>query len=418
VYQCKDRASGLPLAAKVVSVKRKDERMNVERELEIMRRLHHPRIIQLFDAVEDVDNREMCLILEVVEGGELFDRVIEDEFVLTEKSCAIFVRQICEGVEYIHSKNILHLDMKPENVMCMSKSGNRVKIIDFGLARIYDSSKKMQILFGTPEFVAPEVVNFDEIGYNTDMWSVGVITYVLLSGLSPFMGETDIQTMANVTLSNYDFDDECFEDVSECAQDFIRKLLKKDKRERLTASESLKHDWLISKTHSTPTPSSDSCCSDGESELENVDEVDTPDLKKGRRESLAPPDDNLLSPSAAYLSAKRPSLDQSKDNLKEFVSRYSDNPYLFDSPRGLISNVRERDGSYLNNNNVNNNNNNNLSYKKNEVKEEANLVNHIRRFSKQLHEELELMKKQCHDFASDTPTVRKCSWSDISVNAH
>lgn len=114
-----------------------------------------------------------------IQGGELFERVIEEDYVLTEKACMVFMRQICEGVEFIHSKNIIHLDLKPENVLCLTKTGNRIKIIDFGMARRYDPSKTLQVLFGTPEFVAPEIVNFDRIGFYTDMWSVGVICYVL-----------------------------------------------------------------------------------------------------------------------------------------------------------------------------------------------------------------------------------------------
>lgn len=136
-----------------------------------------------------------------IQGGELFERVIEEDYILTEKACTVFMRQICEAVEFIHSKNILHLDLKPENVsyntlrtrylnehlhcmyvrqvLCLTKTGNRIKIIDFGMARRYDPNKKLQILFGTPEFVAPEIVNFDSISYYTDMWSIGVICYVL-----------------------------------------------------------------------------------------------------------------------------------------------------------------------------------------------------------------------------------------------
>jgi len=88
----------------------------------------------------------------------------------------------------------------------------------------------MQVLFGTPEFVAPEIVNFDEIDYRTDMWSVGVMAYVLLSGLSPFMGDSDVETMANVTIAKYDFDDPCFDEISDEAKDFIQALLMKFKR--------------------------------------------------------------------------------------------------------------------------------------------------------------------------------------------
>ncbi|XP_054262140.1 calcium/calmodulin-dependent protein kinase type 1G-like [Macrosteles quadrilineatus] len=242
VYRCREKSTGLTLAAKFVGIARREDRRNVEREVDIMRMLQHPRIIQLYDAFES--SNVMCVVQELIEGGELFDRVIGDDFILTEKSCTVFVRQICEGVAFIHSKNILHLDLKPENILCLTRTGNRIKIIDFGLARQFDPSKKLQVLFGTPEFVAPEVVNFDSIGFGTDMWSVGVICYVLLSGLSPFMGETDVETMANVTIAQYDFDDEAFDDISEDAKDFIRKLLVKSREGRYTAAECLCHPWL------------------------------------------------------------------------------------------------------------------------------------------------------------------------------
>lgn len=88
-----------------------------------------------------------------IQGGELFERVIEEDYELTEKACTVFMRQICEAVDFIHSQRILHLDLKPENVLCLTKTGNRIKIIDFGMARKYDPEKKLQVLFGTPEFV-------------------------------------------------------------------------------------------------------------------------------------------------------------------------------------------------------------------------------------------------------------------------
>ncbi|XP_060837173.1 calcium/calmodulin-dependent protein kinase type IV-like [Rhopalosiphum padi] len=245
VFKCREKATSLMLAAKFVGIVHKQDRRNVEREVEIMCELQHPRLIQLYDAFEA--NNAMCFILELVEGGELFERVIGDDFVLTEKAVTIFMRQICEGVQFIHSKNILHLDLKPENILCLTKTGNRIKIIDFGLARKFNPENKLQVLFGTPEFVAPEVVNFDAIGFGTDMWSVGVICYVLLSGLSPFMGETDVETMANVTIAQYDFDDEAFDSISNDAKDFIKKLLVKDHKSRLTATECLSHRWMQKK---------------------------------------------------------------------------------------------------------------------------------------------------------------------------
>jgi len=243
VYRCREKTTGLTLAAKFVGIARRQDRRNVEREVEIMRALQHPRLIQLYDAFET--NNVMCVVLELIDGGELFERVIDDDFILTEKACAVFMRQIVEGVEFIHRNNVIHLDLKPENILCLTKTGNRIKIIDFGLARKFDPDKKLQVLFGTPEFVAPEVVNFDQISFATDMWSVGVICYVLLSGLSPFMGETDVETMANVTIAQYDFDDDAFEEISQDAKDFIAKLLVKDKATRMSSKGALNHKWLM-----------------------------------------------------------------------------------------------------------------------------------------------------------------------------
>nr|XP_019532034.2 myosin light chain kinase 2, skeletal/cardiac muscle [Aedes albopictus] len=242
VFLCREKASGLELAAKIVSCNKKKERTDAIREIDIMSCLHHPRLIQLFDAF-DYENK-VYVILELVQGGELFERVIDDDFVLTEKACAVFMRQICEGMEYIHSRSIIHLDMKPENILCLTKTGNRIKIIDFGFARRYDPNKKLHVMFGTAEFTAPEVLNYDEIYFYTDMWSLGVICYVLLSGLSPFVGDNDMATLNNVVTGSYSFKYSSFDAVSEDAMDFVRQLLVRDGSKRLTAKQALCHKWL------------------------------------------------------------------------------------------------------------------------------------------------------------------------------
>jgi len=244
VYRCIEKSTGKKLAAKFVTTTQKSDREDVQREVDIMKSLQHKRLLQLYDAFDD-SKTQMVLILELVEGGELFERVIDDDFILTEKTCSIFMRQICEGVEYMHSQNILHLDMKPENILCVTQTGNQIKLIDFGLARRYNPKEKLQVLFGTAEFVAPEVVNFDRITPKTDMWSVGVICYVLLSGLSPFMGDSELETLANVTRTAYDYEDEAFDPISDEAKDFIDKLLIKDPTKRMSATECLQHKWLI-----------------------------------------------------------------------------------------------------------------------------------------------------------------------------
>ncbi|XP_055375189.1 myosin light chain kinase, smooth muscle-like [Condylostylus longicornis] len=242
VYLCREKSSGHEFAAKYVHVKNKEERRNMENEIDIMSCLHHPRIIQLYDAFDN--GKTICVMLELISGGELFERVIDEDFVLTEKACVAFMRQICDGVGYIHSQSIIHLDLKPENILCLTKTGNRIKLIDFGMARRFDPAKKLKVLFGTPEFTAPEVVNFDEISFYTDMWSLGSICYLLLSGISPFYGDTDLESMTKVTVGKYDFDDEAFNNISQDAKDFIKSLLVMDGKKRLTAAQCLEHTWL------------------------------------------------------------------------------------------------------------------------------------------------------------------------------
>ncbi|XP_076299354.1 uncharacterized protein LOC143218190 isoform X2 [Lasioglossum baleicum] len=311
VYRCKEKTSGLMLAVKVVNTSKKEDRRSVEREVEIMRRLQHPRLIQLYDAVDT--GKQIYVILELIEGGELFERVIDEDFVLTERSCAVFMRQICEGIEFIHHQNILHLDLKPENILCLTKEGNRIKIIDFGLAREYDPKKKLQVLFGTPEFVAPEVVNFDQIGYGTDMWSIGVICYVLLSGLSPFMGDTDIETMANVTIAKYDFDHDAFANISEDAKDFIRCLLTKDKEKRMSAAQCRGHRWL------TRRPSK-----------QQADQKPTFKPEPVKQIQQIPQISRLLANNGID------ELDVTKDNLRLFVERWREHPhspYMIELPQ-------------------------------------------------------------------------------------
>ncbi|XP_016344620.1 myosin light chain kinase 3-like isoform X5 [Sinocyclocheilus anshuiensis] len=242
VHKCAELSSGLTLAAKILKVRGMKERDEVKNEIGVMNQLNHANLIQLYDAFESRTN--LTLIMEYVEGGELFERIIDENYHLTELDAIVFTRQICEGVQYLHQQYILHLDLKPENILCVNSTGNQIKIIDFGLARKYRPREKLKVNFGTPEFLAPEVVNYDFVSFPTDMWSVGVITYMLLSGLSPFMGDNDTETMNNILHANWDFDAEAFENVSEEAKDFISSLLVPAKCSRMSASGCMKHSWL------------------------------------------------------------------------------------------------------------------------------------------------------------------------------
>uniref|UniRef100_A0A8R1TUF5 Protein kinase domain-containing protein n=1 Tax=Onchocerca volvulus TaxID=6282 RepID=A0A8R1TUF5_ONCVO len=244
VYRCREKATGLELAAKRIKIKRDVDRDKVEREVAIMTQLRHPRIAQIYDAFATPDN-DVVLIMEIVNGGELFDRVVDENYILTELAVVMIICQICEAISYVHSKNIVHLDLKPENIMCVSQTGNRIKLIDFGLAQFYDGSSNLLFMAGTPEFVAPEVIKFEPIDFYTDMWSIGVITYILLSGISPFLGETLGDTYVAVEKGEWEFDDEAFESISDAAKDFISKLLIMDQKQRMLPEDCLNHPWVV-----------------------------------------------------------------------------------------------------------------------------------------------------------------------------
>ncbi|NXJ10540.1 MYLK2 kinase, partial [Odontophorus gujanensis] len=242
VHTCTEKQTGLKLAAKVIRKQGAKDKEMVLLEIDVMNQLNHHNLIQLYDAIETP--REIILFMEFVEGGELFERIIDDDYHLTEVDCMVFVRQICEGIRFMHHMHVLHLDLKPENILCVAATGHMVKIIDFGLARRYNPQEKLKVNFGTPEFLSPEVVNYEQVSYSTDMWSMGVITYMLLSGLSPFLGDNDTETLNNVLAANWYFDEETFENVSAEAKDFVSNLIIKEKSARMSAGQCLQHPWL------------------------------------------------------------------------------------------------------------------------------------------------------------------------------
>ncbi|CAM5097956.1 unnamed protein product [Natator depressus] len=242
VRTCTERGTGLKLAAKIIRKQGSKDKEMALVEIEVMNQLNHRNLIQLYDALETP--REIILFMEFVEGGELFERIIDEDYHLTEVDCMVFVRQICDGITFMHQMHVLHLDLKPENILCVTSTGHMVKIIDFGLARRYNPREKLKVNFGTPEFLSPEVVNYDQVSYSTDMWSLGVITYMLLSGLSPFLGDDDAETLNNVLAATWYFDEEAFEGISDEAKDFVSNLIIKQKSGRMSAARCLQHPWL------------------------------------------------------------------------------------------------------------------------------------------------------------------------------
>ncbi|XP_015275749.1 PREDICTED: death-associated protein kinase 2 isoform X2 [Gekko japonicus] len=249
VKKCLEKSTGAEYAAKFIkkrqsrASRRGVRREEIEREVKILQQILHTNIIKLHDVYEN--KTDVVLILELVSGGELFDFLAQKES-LSEEEATQFIKQILEGVSYLHTKKIAHFDLKPENIMLLDKNIPipHIKLIDFGLAHEIEDGVEFKNIFGTPEFVAPEIVNYEPLGLPADMWSIGVITYILLSGASPFLGETKQETLANITAVSYDFDEEFFSQTSDLAKDFIRKLLVKDTRKRLAIQEALTHPWI------------------------------------------------------------------------------------------------------------------------------------------------------------------------------
>ncbi|KAG7188122.1 hypothetical protein KM043_015967 [Ampulex compressa] len=237
-----EKTKDVSFAAKFVRTIKAKDREQVREEIKIMNMLRHPKLLLLAAAFESP--REIVMVTEYISGGELFERVVADDFTLTERDGILFMRQICEGVEYMHKNNVVHLDLKPENIMCRTRTSHQIKLIDFGLAQTLKPDTPIRVLFGTPEFIPPEIISYEPIGTESDMWSVGVICYVLLTGLSPFMGDNDAETFANITRADYDLEDEAFDAISNNAKDFISGLLVKRKELRMSARQCLEHPWM------------------------------------------------------------------------------------------------------------------------------------------------------------------------------
>ncbi|KAG9474385.1 hypothetical protein GDO78_004600 [Eleutherodactylus coqui] len=249
VYKLQEKASGKICAGKYSKARLQKDIANARAEVELMNKLHHPRLVHCVAAFQEPG--WVILVLEYIAGGELFERIVADDFEHTEITSIEYMSQILSGVGYMHQQSIVHLDLKPENIVCVSKVDTRVKIIDFGLARKLVPGVPVKVLQGTAEFVAPEVIAFEPVGFTTDMWSLGVICYILLSGESPFQGDNDMETLRNITSGNWEFDEETDAVLSDSAKDFIRRLLQKNMKSRLTAEQGLKHPWIKDKAISS-----------------------------------------------------------------------------------------------------------------------------------------------------------------------
>ncbi|XP_041860861.1 myosin light chain kinase, smooth muscle isoform X2 [Melanotaenia boesemani] len=242
VFKMTHKETGLVCAGKFYKGRRTKEREAARKEIELMNYLHHPKLVQCLAAYDH--KPEMVMVMEFIAGGELFERIVDDSFEHTEPTSVSYMQQILQGIAYMHQQSIVHLDLKPENIVCVDTTGTSIKIIDFGLASKLDDSTPLKVMHGTPEFVAPEVISYEPVSLATDMWSIGVICYILLSGESPFQGNSESETLALVTAAQWEFDEESFEEITDEAKNFISSLLSKDYRRRMSCQEALAHSWM------------------------------------------------------------------------------------------------------------------------------------------------------------------------------
>ncbi|KAE8574669.1 hypothetical protein XENTR_v10003526 [Xenopus tropicalis] len=274
VRKCVELSSGKEYAAKFLRKRRKGEdcRSDIINEIAIleMARLS-PYVVDLHEVYET--NSEIVLVMEYAAGGEIFEQCVADQDeAFTEKDVVRLISQILQGVLHLHRSNVVHLDLKPQNILLTSSSPlGDIRIVDFGLSRQVDAIKEIREILGTPEYVAPEVLSYEPISTATDMWSVGVLTYVMLTGVSPFLGDTKQETFLNISQVNIQYSQEDFQGISEPAIDFIKSLLVKNPRKRIRADQCLKHPWLNSATESEPLK--DTAVEKEEREAEVTEEI-------------------------------------------------------------------------------------------------------------------------------------------------
>jgi len=197
--------------------------------------------LKLFEVFEDEE--QFFLVMELVPGKELFDKIVE-RGQYSEKDASNIARQIISAVEYLHEKGIAHRDLKPENLLSsVSDEQELIKIADFGFSKDFNEDK-LQTSCGSPGYVAPEVLTSESYDKSVDMWSIGVIIYILLCGYPPFYADNAPALFKKIMDVKYDFDDPSWDDVSEDAKDLIRHLLVKNPDERYTAQQCKEHPWI------------------------------------------------------------------------------------------------------------------------------------------------------------------------------
>lgn len=238
------RATGRKVAIKCVL--RKDlppaDDAAIYDEVAILASLNHPHIVPLIDFFDEKD----CyfIVMELMSGGDLFDRIGKKK-AYSEADARDLVVKMLKAVAYCHTRRIAHCDMKPKNLLLMSDDNDSfIKLADFGFAARVHEDKSLSKQCGTPFFVSPEILMRKPYDHQSDMWSVGCIVFLLLSGNLPFMGRSQKELFRKIVSGKYEFDEEDWQDVSDDAKDLVKRLLILNPDERITANEAIRHRWV------------------------------------------------------------------------------------------------------------------------------------------------------------------------------
>jgi serine/threonine protein kinase len=257
VRECVHRRTNQSFAVKSFEKAKIKHFDHLRREIEVLSSIQHPSIIQLVDCYEDEHN--VHIVTEKCSGGELFDRIEQrsassNQGCFDERSAARIIKSLLEAVAYLHANGIVHRDIKPENILFESKDKDSpTKLIDFGLSRRHRHGidGNLSKFRGTIYYMSPELLRCN-YSSPTDIWSTGVIAYMLLSGYPPFNGATDPEIYAAIAKGNVDFPASMgWPGKSSQCIDFIKGLLNKDPRRRFTAQEALLHPWIVGLTETT-----------------------------------------------------------------------------------------------------------------------------------------------------------------------
>jgi calcium/calmodulin-dependent protein kinase I len=238
------RATGRKVAIKCVL--RKDlppsDDAAIYDEVAILSSLYHPHIVPIMDFFEEKD----CyfIVMELMSGGDLFDRIGKKKS-YSEADARDLVVKMLKAVAFCHRRKIAHCDMKPKNLLLMSEDNDSfIKLADFGFAARVHQPKSLTKQCGTPFFVAPEILTRKPYDQQSDMWSVGCIVFLLLSGNLPFLGRSQKELFRKIVAGKYEFNEEDWQNISDDAKDMVSNLLVLNPDKRLTADQALKHAWL------------------------------------------------------------------------------------------------------------------------------------------------------------------------------